>query len=248
MNNVSKMLIKFITAVKNDITFESVAKYLNEHGVEIIFADTPNGDKRMSELNISEYSIGHKAITVFKKNAKCIIINNSLSSENKLHMLLHELGHILLGHIDTDYCNALDSVKIDNEAEAFTYRLLHTNKPKYVVYKLIQDKTAVISSIVIGILISVFAVNCTTIERNDIDVPRITISEIDENNFDATSISQNMTSIDTDTANKVYVTPTGTKYHKYSCHTVNKHTTIEISIYKAKESHYEPCKICNPDE
>lgn len=248
MNNFSKTLIKFITSVKNDITFENVAKYLNKHGVEIIFADTPNGDKRISELNIANIVKGHKAITVFKKNTKCIVISNEISSENKLHMLLHELSHILLGHINTDYYNAVDSVKIDNEAEAFTYQLLHTNKLKYVIYKLIKNKTTIISSIVMGVLISVFAVNYTTKERDKIDVPKTVVSEIAEIHSDTTPTPQNTDLVNADTTGKVYITPTGTKYHKYNCHTIDKNTAIEISIDKAKKSHYEPCKICNPDK
>lgn len=245
MNNFSRTLINFVTAVKNNITFESVAKYLNEHGIEIIFAYTPNGDKRICELNISEYAVNHKAVTVFKKNVKCIVINNGLSSENKFHMLLHELSHILLGHISVDYYNAVDSVTIDNEAEAFAYQLLHISKPQYIVCKLIKNKNAIISSIVIGILLSVFAVGYITNGNDKTDIPQTsTVSEITKTAPDPQSTAL----ADAKSHSTVYITPTGTKYHTYDCHTIDKYTAIEISIDKAKESHYKPCKICNPDK
>ena len=258
MNNFSTALINFSTAVKNDITFESAAKYLNERGIEIIFANTPNGDKRIYALNIADVVKDKKSITVYKKNVKCVVINNNLSSEDKLFMILHEIGHILLGHIDTDYYNAVNNVKIDNEAEAFTYLSMHTSKSKYIVYKLIKHKNAIISCICMSILISAFAVGYVTQERGKPAIPQTAIVSEDIKNTPAITPTPENTAIvaeETPNANPpdnsaqmVYVTPTGKKYHKYNCHTIDKYTAIEISIDKAKESHYEPCKICNPDK
>ena len=255
MNNFSTALIKFSTAVKNDITFESAAKYLNERGIEIIFANTPNGDKRIYALNIADVVKGKKSITVYKKNVKCVVINNNLSSEDKLFMILHEIGHILLGHIDTDYYNAVNNVKIDNEAEAFTYLSMHTSKSKYIIYKLIKHKNAIISCICMSILISAFAVGYVTQEKGKPAEPQTAIVSEDVKSTPVITPTPRNTAIAAASANPpdnsvqmVYVTPTGKKYHKYSCHTIDKNTAIEISIDKAKMAHLEPCKICNPDK
>ena len=48
----------------------------------------------------------------------------------------------------------------------------------------------------------------------------------------------------TDNIEEVYITNTGSKYHKENCASVNK-SKIPISLEKAKES-YEPCKRCSP--
>lgn len=46
-------------------------------------------------------------------------------------------------------------------------------------------------------------------------------------------------------SNLIYVTVSGTKYHKPNCfHIKNKTNTIELSIEKAVASGYEPCKDC----
>lgn len=43
----------------------------------------------------------------------------------------------------------------------------------------------------------------------------------------------------------VYVTKTGKKYHKSSCHYL-KSSKIKTSKSKAKESGYTACKVCKP--
>lgn len=43
----------------------------------------------------------------------------------------------------------------------------------------------------------------------------------------------------------VYVTKTGKKYHKSSCHYLKK-SKIKTTKSKAKESGYTACKVCKP--
>ena len=48
-----------------------------------------------------------------------------------------------------------------------------------------------------------------------------------------------------DTGKTVYVTKSGSKYHKAGCHTL-KSSAKKITVKKAKEEGYEPCSKCNP--
>lgn len=43
----------------------------------------------------------------------------------------------------------------------------------------------------------------------------------------------------------VYVTNTGSKYHRGSCSSLSK-SKIEITLQEAKAQGYAPCKRCNP--
>ncbi|TXD67792.1 hypothetical protein [Aequorivita lipolytica] len=43
----------------------------------------------------------------------------------------------------------------------------------------------------------------------------------------------------------VYITKTGTKYHKGTCHYLKK-SKIEISKSDAKSAGYTACSVCNP--
>lgn len=44
----------------------------------------------------------------------------------------------------------------------------------------------------------------------------------------------------------VYITKSGTKYHKAGCSSLSK-SCIPISLEEAKKKNYEPCKKCKPD-
>ncbi len=57
----------------------------------------------------------------------------------------------------------------------------------------------------------------------------------------------NPTPPETDNVEEVYITNTGKKYHRSNCRTLKK-SKIPISLKKAKNQGYEPCKICNPPQ
>lgn len=42
----------------------------------------------------------------------------------------------------------------------------------------------------------------------------------------------------------VYITPSGSKYHKSTCRHIQKSATVELSIEDAVNAGYEPCKDC----
>lgn len=48
-----------------------------------------------------------------------------------------------------------------------------------------------------------------------------------------------------DSSPYVYITPSGKCYHRHWCKTI-RNTSVEISVKKAKEKGYTPCKICKP--
>ena len=47
-------------------------------------------------------------------------------------------------------------------------------------------------------------------------------------------------------AQTVYITKTGKKYHKEHCRYL-KHSKIEITLEKAIELNYGPCSVCKPE-
>ncbi len=46
-------------------------------------------------------------------------------------------------------------------------------------------------------------------------------------------------------ADIVYITKTGSKYHRHSCMHL-RYSAIPIERYKALQINYEPCKVCRP--
>lgn len=61
----------------------------------------------------------------------------------------------------------------------------------------------------------------------------------------AAAAAKKATSGSTNKGSVVYITETGSKYHRYGCQYL-KDSCIEISLDEAKEQGYEPCKRCKP--
>ena len=129
MNNLAtKAAIKFIKKdIRKKVDFDSISAYLQKRGYTIIFYDVNSGHKLLEQLNLTEYAQKTQAFTVCSETASFIFIQSGVPSEDKLYLLLHETGHIVLKH--------LNSIKFtvntrwqDIEADAFAYSVL--NPPK----------------------------------------------------------------------------------------------------------------------
>ena len=49
------------------------------------------------------------------------------------------------------------------------------------------------------------------------------------------------------TTGKVYVTPSGAKYHERTCRTLSRSKQVtELTVEQARAKGYEPCKVFNP--
>ena len=64
------------------------------------------------------------------------------------------------------------------------------------------------------------------------------------NTLDELTAGQVSAAMDIIVGANVYITKTGTKYHRANCSSLRK-SKISISLKEAKER-YEPCKICKP--
>lgn len=71
------------------------------------------------------------------------------------------------------------------------------------------------------------------------------ISLISILNFSACSKDVNETESVTDNSPVVYITETGTKYHKKSCSYLSK-SKIETTLEKAQKDGYTRCSRCKP--
>ena len=243
MKRMLNVAYKLLENVGNKLTFENVVNYLDKNGGwKIVFSETAAGDKYISDMFLEKYAADNISVTVSNKSCRCIIINNSLSSEDKFHMLLHETAHILLGHIDKLMLLAQNSKILDNEAEALVYFLQHFGKGRYYTYSLLNRKR----NIFIATLASVSLVTGILITTQNNIVPGDAVSEAQMPV--PTNQAEKDISLETPASlsDMVFITPTGEKYHCADCHTINKETATMITVEKARLS-YEPCSLCDPD-
>ncbi len=89
-----------------------------------MFYETDKDNEILCKYNLSEYSKKVNAFTVRADGLKAVFINRNTSVTNKLYSLLHETGHIILEHLETDR-DMTDERLQDMQAEAFAYGVLN---------------------------------------------------------------------------------------------------------------------------
>lgn len=118
---------KFYKSINGKIEFEIVEKHLKKLGYEIMFFNTVAGDNELARYGQTEKAKTSKAFT-YVGTAKIIFINNMLSVEDKLYVLLHEVGHIELKHLDYERLSAHNRILLDIDADAFVYFVLYKKR------------------------------------------------------------------------------------------------------------------------
>lgn len=123
---IKKVAKKFLKGVKGEINFDTCEAYINTQGYKVFFFNTPNGDKEIYRYALTERASQVKAFA-YRGTAKLIFIDANSSAEDKLYLLLHEIGHILLGHLEIKL-SARSGILCDIDASTFAHCVLNPVK------------------------------------------------------------------------------------------------------------------------
>ena len=213
-NKIYKAAISYKKAVHGEITLEQAVKYLESIKYNVRFYSSID-DELLVIYNLSDIAQKTTAFT-YNGLSHVVFIKSSMSYSEKLHRLLHEIGHIMLKHTGTGELYLKNNDEIESEAEAFVYAVLYDNVP--------------VSRTKIGILL-LFALilGCVI----GINIPTVTNTDSPQHN-----IEDSYTDI-------VYVTPSGSKYHRADCIYTKDKDCISM-VRSAAEEKYAPCAVCKP--
>ena len=114
---------KIIKALRKKLSFENAEEITNNLGYSVVFFNTAVGDAELERYDLIEEKESLMAFTYFE-NARIVFIDGKLSVEDRLYLLLHEIGHIVLGHLESDIFNR-NKVLMDIEADNFAYKVIH---------------------------------------------------------------------------------------------------------------------------
>lgn len=220
--------IKFIIATIGKTDFVNVEKYANKLGYNIVFFNTPDGD-----LELQRYQVTHKAENVrsftYYGNARIIFINNNETNEDKVYLLIHEIGHIELKHIGKDADKIRSDVVKEIEADAFAYEVFT------------RHKSTLIAALACFAMAAIFTVCGNFAPRKTYTLPTIaptpTVSATAEPKTEAQETSAPL--------DVVYVTPSGNKFHRADCQYTKDKDCTTLARSEA-EKRYSPCKVCKP--
>lgn len=216
MKTITKTAIRFIKNINGNKTFEAITEYLKTKGCAVNFFIESERELLADKHELASHIVKKDAFTVLEDDIIYIYILSEASPEDKLYLLLHEVGHIELKHLST---NALTcNIRLhDIEADAFAYTVL--NPPK-------SNKLPVITAVVLTAILSFTSGVYSAPKAITAQVVPSAVETVSETEY-------------------VYITRTGEKYHRKSCIHVKGKECTKLLIEEVQKN-YEPCSVCNP--
>lgn len=219
-----------ITKIKNALrgkrlTFVNVEKTLNKLGYSVVLFNTYAGDREIERYYLDNEKNSLKAFTYYEA-AHIVFVDGSLHSDDILYLLLHELGHICLGHIGDGKLSTRNKILIDIEADNFAYSIIN-RKQENGIFILFSAIILSVSILTAGIIYKKQTTANTHIFTQSAGQEETTEQPLNEN------------------TDMVYVTPSGKKFHKQNCFYAKGKNLLELTREQAS-SRYLPCAVCNP--
>ena len=137
------------------VDYESLSSVLERRGFTTIeFSQTAN-DENVAELidalELGEMVCSSRGFTYANSGFRLVFISNELSTKEKTIIIAHELGHIILGHLNSQPILGKD-VTDEYEANIFAHLLLRNNKRLFCARNI-----AIVAGIVVGIAVAILA-------------------------------------------------------------------------------------------
>lgn len=162
-----------------------------------------------------------------------IFYDDNISQLDLPYILAHEIGHVVLNHLD----NTDDIYIKERDCNDFAEELLNYTP----TFK--SNTINIIAVILIIVVIGVFGIY--SINKYQKEHTYVFEDSIDIESSNSTQINTSIIDSDVDSELIVFVTEYGTKYHRSDCRYIEgKDNLTEFSINDAENAGYSPCKIC----
>lgn len=221
MNIIKKTACRLLCDLRDELNIANLEHYIETKlDWRVVFYHTDKGDAMLRELDIdSDYANKVHGFCYKTDYAKCIFLDNSQDDAEKLRACVHEVGHILLGHLDSGKIQNKTQNEID--ANIFVGYIFNSSKQDVARFKFANSKFFVVVATVLVMLLATY--------------------------FAIAYQSGGTGNTPSTVGNKmVYITPTGTKYHAENCKFAGD-GAYAVPLAQAKND-YAPCDYCNPDK
>ncbi len=134
---ITKAAYKLLKNIKRNICYSSLCEYITSKGFIVVELHTEKGDDILRRFECYDRYKEEKGITVKQSHIGFVIIDSTMSVSDKVRILLHEIGHIVLHFSDKRTFADISGVERENQAEIFAYKAMNFSKVRYLAYKML---------------------------------------------------------------------------------------------------------------
>lgn len=281
MKRVRKIANEFAKDMKINslpVEMEKLEEIAKSNGWEII--PYSKGYNFIKAENLERYYYTSKGFTYSSPNCIIIFIKDDLEYLDKINVICHEMGHLVLRHIaigtnqKSNTANNEDKIQ-ELEADAFALEL---QSPTYLMQQLrittvqslvdngiLSNKNAKkrikyyisdiyannhflkISLNILFIAIVILITFCITKNYYKTNSENTTLNRHQTINSETTSEITSILVHDATSDETVYITKSGTKYHKQNCYYIKNSNVLSLTVEQAEQQGYSPCAVCFND-
>lgn len=248
-----------------DIDIYTLKMIISKLGYELVeynpLLNNEHVNTIINGLNLKEELKSKSCFTYKSKLASYIFVRNSLAECELIYLLLHEIGHIYMHHVDKDTTDK--SEYYEHEANKFADEVkcyinqMNQNIIKNDIKNHIKRKVLyTVSTLLLSALI--FSTVMISYKKNESNEFRF-YREVQETSIATTEAITIEKSTESETKIRsepsvesddivYYVSSSGTKYHLRSCYQINPEKCTALTLKQIEEMGYTPCKTCKPDK
>lgn len=205
------------------LSFEELSRIAVKLNYKIYCTNDAN-DAVLKRLNICEFFQKYTGFSYHKGEIRYIFIHSDIPNEVAATVLLHELAHVYLGHLES---STIPAKSDESEANMFTEYVL-----KHAFGKAAKIAALGFATLILGVIMIITSVHLKAVENvGEANLTASAGTTIAEKEFD-------------DQSEIVVVTKTGKKYHKSDCYHIIGSEVVELTISEAEAAGYKPCKDC----
>lgn len=232
-----RQLIKISNITNFPIGLSEIKTIIESSGWEIY--SYKDADEIIDSYNLHTMAESNDSFAAHIGNRTVIFYDDNISQLDFPHILAHEIGHIVLGHLD----NTDDIYAKERDCECFADELL--NYVPFQISILLSWIGALFALVVVGAVLYV----TKSESKNPIVAPESSPAQTSTGHTTSVSAHSDNASHESDYINTVvYITEYGTKYHIDGCRYIKgKDNLLEVTIEQAEKAGYEPCEICFED-
>lgn len=143
-NSVVRAACKFIhKELKGKKDVKAITQYLQSIGYFISSYDIEEENELILKYRLDAKVKTVHAFTIVTEESKTVYVCNMLSAENRKYAIIHETGHIILGHLDSSDFASSDRLR-EMEADTFAYAVLNYEPSHNHLYLAFVVLTAIV--------------------------------------------------------------------------------------------------------
>lgn len=242
------------------LTRDALGKIIQRMGYKIVAYNPAQEEtavaKLIDSIGIRDSIKNQQSFACNSGSVKFVFIDSTISEPDSIQLLLHEIGHIYMGHINGRQDDAATIAKNENDANRFALlviqRIAQTERKQKILK---YARSILITGASMALFICLIRVDYRSNHGSTAQETNVVVLKSESTTESATTKPAATEPVQTETAAEqaqddteiYYITKSGQKYHRQTCSTIknrNPDTLVAGTREEFESSGYEPCMIC----